>query len=102
FHRNDELHLYDQVTASRCLRSREQQKTAKEQPASTLFFRIYNRRWPRVSAENEMSLADILLQRTAKVHRSYELPLAPCILWMRHPAIGNAGSHLWRTRSSTS
>jgi hypothetical protein len=34
----------------------------KEQPTSTLFFRIYDRRWAGVSAENEMSLADILLQ----------------------------------------
>src|SRR5271167_3988237 len=98
--RNDVLNLFAQVTVFRCLRCQEQRKTVKEQPAPALFFRIYDRPWPRVSAENETSLADILLWRTAKVHRSYEVPLAPCILY-RLPVIPRCGRvirqvyHVW-------
>jgi hypothetical protein len=69
FHRNDVLNLFAQVTAFRFFALSKTAKTVKEQPASTLFLRIYNRRWPRVSAENEMSLADILPQREQREQR---------------------------------
>ena len=37
---------------------RKQRKTAREQPVFSLFFRSHNRRRPRFSAENEISLVD--------------------------------------------
>jgi hypothetical protein len=56
------------------LRHQEQRITAKQQPASMLFFRVYDRRWLRASAEVAMPVVDNLLRRTArtaKVHRPY-------------------------------
>jgi hypothetical protein len=44
----------------------KQRKTAKEQPAFPLLFRAPNHRRPRISAENEMLLADNFLSEQQK------------------------------------
>jgi hypothetical protein len=59
------------VPPSRLLQSSTRtRKTAKEQPATWLFFRSPNRRRPGISADNVISQADNLLQRTAKTART--------------------------------
>ena len=52
------LNVFPQVTAFRFFALSRTAKTAKEQPASALFFRVYGRRRPSVSAENEIPLVD--------------------------------------------
>jgi hypothetical protein len=51
---------------ARCDSDGEQRKTAKEQPAASLFFGSANRLRIRISAKNEISPADNFLDETAK------------------------------------
>jgi hypothetical protein len=103
FHRNDVLNLFAQVTAFRFFALSRTAKTVKEQPASTLFLRIYNRRWPRVSAENEMSLADILPQREQREQRKRIEPMRsrwhPCISWRCVIQLSAMRDHLFGEQS---
>jgi hypothetical protein len=48
------------------LLAQEQRKTAAEQRGASLFYRSANRRRPRISAGNAMSVADNFLQKQQK------------------------------------
>ena len=70
-------------------KSQEQRETAKKQRAISLFFRFSSRRKPRISAKNEIALADNFLKKQRKQRKTAGTPRGePFDPWFSSETVG--------------